>query len=100
MSLIFAMLEFKCAHLKFSVSGQSKQANKQANIHMHVRNEVTLVWGLLRLAPMTAQHIVAGFHSLSQDHACSFSSRVCHYLPNSDCITVNREIFVLKNLVL
>ena len=26
--------------------------SKQANIHMHVHNEVTLVWGSLRLAPI------------------------------------------------
>ena len=29
----------------------SKQASKQASIHMHVWNAVMLVWGLLRLAP-------------------------------------------------
>ena len=29
------------------------QASKQADIHIHVRNAVTLVWGLLRLAPIT-----------------------------------------------
>ena len=40
---------FERAHLKFTVSGQSKQAN----IHTHVCNEVTLVWGSLRLAPLT-----------------------------------------------
>ena len=27
-------------------------ASKQASIHTHFRNAVTLVWGLLRLAPM------------------------------------------------
>ena len=31
----------------------SKQASKQANIHTHVRNAVPLVWGSLRLAPIT-----------------------------------------------
>ena len=46
MSSIFVILKFKRAYLKFSVSGRSKQAN----IHTHVRNEVTLVWGTLRLA--------------------------------------------------
>jgi len=30
----------------------SKQASKQASIHMHGRNEVTLVWGSLRLTPI------------------------------------------------
>ena len=30
----------------------SVQASKQANIHTHVCNEVTLVWGSLRLAPI------------------------------------------------
>ena len=34
---------------------QSKQANKLANIHTHVRNEVMLVWGSLRLAPNIAE---------------------------------------------
>ena len=46
---------FECAHFKFTVSGWSKQASKQTNIHTHVRNEVTLVWGSLRLAPITAR---------------------------------------------
>ena len=49
---------FECAHLKFTVSGRSKQASKQAsnqaNIQTHVCNAVTLVWGSLRLAPITA----------------------------------------------
>ena len=31
----------------------SKQASKQANIHTHVCNAVPLVWGSLRLAPIT-----------------------------------------------
>ena len=30
----------------------SVQASKQANIHMHGCNEVTLVWGSLRLTPI------------------------------------------------
>ena len=30
----------------------SKQASNQANIHTRVRNEVMLVWGLLRFAPI------------------------------------------------
>ena len=29
-------------------------ANRQTDIHMHVRNAVTLVWGSLRLAPIIA----------------------------------------------
>ena len=39
-------VKFICAHLKFTVYGR-----KQASIHTHVRNAVTLVWGSLRLAP-------------------------------------------------
>ena len=39
---------FKCAHLKFTVYGR-----KQASIHTHFRNAVMLVWGSLRLAPIT-----------------------------------------------
>ena len=35
-------------HLKFTVYGR-----KQARIHTHFRNAVPLVWGLLRLAPIT-----------------------------------------------
>ena len=33
--------------------GPSKQASKQANIHTHMHNAVTLVWGSLRLAPIS-----------------------------------------------
>ena len=39
---------FECTHLKFTVSGRSKQAN----IYTHVHNEVMLVWGSLRLTPI------------------------------------------------
>jgi len=43
----------------------SVQASKQANIHTHRCNEVTLVWGLLRLTPMKValqiiQHWLSG----------------------------------------
>jgi len=41
----------------------SVQANKQANIHTHGCNEVTLVWGSLRLAP-TSKY----FRSSIPDH--------------------------------
>ena len=44
-----------------TVSGQSKQASKQS-IHTHRHNEVTLVWGLLRLAPITHRFSLA-FHT-------------------------------------
>jgi len=43
-----AKQESKVIYGKWSV-----QASKQANIHMHGCNEVTLVWGSLRLAPIT-----------------------------------------------
>jgi len=42
------------------VSGQSKQAN----IHMHVCNEVTLVWGLLRLAPISKASSIPTEHPI------------------------------------
>ena len=35
----------------FTVSGRSKQASNQGNIHTHGCNEVTLVWGSHKLAP-------------------------------------------------
>ena len=47
---IFVILKFKCTRLKFSVYGC-----KQTDIHTHVRNAVTLVWGSLRLAPITCR---------------------------------------------
>ena len=47
-------LKFKRAHLKLTVCGR-KQVSKQANIHTHVRNAVPLVWGSLRLAPITLE---------------------------------------------
>ena len=45
----------------------SKQASKQASIHMHVRNVVTLVWGSLRLAPIKVVH--TGSLRFSSSHA-------------------------------
>ena len=39
---------FECSHLKFMVSGWSKQTS----IHTRVHNAVTLVWGSLRFAPV------------------------------------------------
>ena len=44
MSSIFVILKFKCANLNFG------KWSVQANL---VRNEVTLVWGSLRLAPIS-----------------------------------------------
>ena len=41
------------AYLKFPVCGRSTQASKHTSIHTHACNEVTLVWGSLRLAPIT-----------------------------------------------
>ena len=40
---------FEYVHLKFMVSGRSKQASKQPYTHVH--NAVTLVWGSLKLTP-------------------------------------------------
>ena len=40
---------FECAHLKFMVSGWSKQASIAR--YTHTRSAVMLVWGSLRLAP-------------------------------------------------
>ena len=56
LSSIFVILKFKHTRLKFSVYGRKqtdRQTGRQADIHthVHVRNAVTLVWGLLRLAP-------------------------------------------------
>ena len=57
-SSIFVILKFKHAHLKFSVYGR-KQTNRQTDIHTHVRNAVTLVWGSLRLTPITGIKIAS-----------------------------------------
>ena len=51
-SSIFVILNFKCAHLKFLVYGR-KQTDRQTYIHTHVCNAVTLVWGSLRLTPIS-----------------------------------------------
>ena len=45
---------FEYAHLKFTVMGQASNSSKQTYTHSHVCNTVTLVWGLLRLAPKSA----------------------------------------------
>ena len=43
---------FTCAYLKFTVYGH-KQTDRQTDIHTTSANAVTLVWGSLRLAPIT-----------------------------------------------
>ena len=68
-ALHLVILKFNHTHLKFTVYGTSKQAN----IHMHVRNAVPLVWGSLRLAPIT--HFVYTFSvwvllSVTKDFKC------------------------------
>jgi len=45
----------KYADLKLPVSGRSKQESKQTYTHTHVHNELTLVWGSLRLAPISKE---------------------------------------------
>jgi len=46
------------------VVGPSKQASKQANIHTHECNEVMLVWGSLKLAPIIVQLAKSTVYSL------------------------------------
>ena len=58
MSSIFVMFKFKRAYLKFPVSGQSKLSLVPARVgsgdetNIDRRNEATLVWGSLMLAPI------------------------------------------------
>ena len=59
---------FECAHLKFMVNGQFKQACIDTHTHSH--NEVTLVWGLLRLTLI--------------NYCCGRSYRGVHKVPNQD----------------
>ena len=42
-------------------------ASKQANIHMHMFNAATLVWGLLRLAPIIVLVHTLQFFSKDQN---------------------------------
>ena len=53
-SSIFVILKFKRAQLKLTVYGR-----KQANIHTHVYNAVTPVWGSLRLAPIILTSVLS-----------------------------------------
>ena len=54
---IIVHLQVKSADLKFTVSARSNQTSK----HTHaLRNEVMLVWDLLRLAPMKKDMYVGG----------------------------------------
>ena len=46
------------------ISGRSKQASKQANIHTHGCNEVTLVWGSLRLTPIMCRLALKTRHAM------------------------------------
>ena len=46
-------------------------ASKQASIQMHVRNAVTLVWGLLRLAPIILGEMYIQYKSTSTKRDCT-----------------------------
>ena len=56
----------------------SVQASKQANIHTHMCNEATLVWGSLRLAPITVIYYswVCLHYMASYSFWCHFRQRV------------------------
>ena len=43
---------FEFTHLKFTISGRSKQTSIDIPVHTRMRNAVMLVWGSLRLAPI------------------------------------------------
>ena len=47
------MHSFKILKNYLRYMAATKQASKQASTHTHVRNAVTLVWGSLRLAPIS-----------------------------------------------
>ena len=46
-------------------------ASKQASIHTHVHNAVTLVWGSLRLAPNILLYAIACFPTHPDIYAAS-----------------------------
>ena len=48
---------YSLAMRSFRIFGKWSVPSKQANIHMHVRNEVMLVWGSLRLAPISMKNL-------------------------------------------
>ena len=118
MSSIFAILKLilKLAYLKFSVSGRSKQASKHR--YTRVLNEVTLVWGSLRLAPNTdtIESLVLPTHEpISRSsggqafiircvslvlQVAQQSSRLCLYIYN--CVNINtiHEYGILYHVIL
>ena len=68
-----------------------KQASKQANIHTRVRNEVTLVWGWLRLAPITDKVPFEHTQTL-WGYTCMFSSHtIIHVLVSSMYTSIDRS---------
>ena len=73
-------------------------ASKQASIHMHVHNTVTLVWGSLRLAPIRSLNVKTQMDKMYiikslQDGSftsgeCSARNELCH----CSCIMLNRSL--------
>ena len=58
---IIVHVQGKFADLKFTVFARSKQASIDTHA---LRNEVTLVWGSLRLAPITTKQLPIGHEHL------------------------------------
>ena len=63
----------------FKIFGKwSVQAHKQANIHTHVRNEVTLVWGSLRLTPINRLASLCIILDSQHDFCAHHNSQLSH----------------------
>ena len=74
---------FECAHLKFTVSDRSIASRTHTCVH----NVVTLVWGLLRLAPIKihmklldkCQLLAASSWTLTTNRLCTFVTPLINY---------------------
>ena len=62
----------------FKIFGIWVQTDRQTYIHTHVRNAVTLVWGSLRLAPISAVSVICLYNRrlIDGESVCRFYTYV------------------------
>ena len=79
--MLICMISIFVKYLKALIKIYGKwsvQASKQANIHTHVRNDVTVVWGSLRLAPIIL--LVQFFGNMHSLYTYNMGGRKFHIL--------------------
>ena len=74
----------------------NRQTDKQTDIHTHMRNAVTLVWGSLRLAPTNTTNKLSVSVQHKRKTCCTYLVHILCYIQWSQ---VKSNIFLLYMLI-